>query len=251
MIKTFNEDRLRAYAVCSHLEKEYGRVSSIDPITVIVKTTVEKMILCQMKGNLTDLHQSIGEILYNVSQPFLDQMKDEVLRKKLILKASNFLSKFFEYFDTSKYIPVFGNYIAPYRFENINIKLEFSGIYKDIKTNTIHYVCFFPLLSNMNPRLDLPTLAKIDFISQIKISKNTNAKLHLFDLDFLNIIRYNVINDNNHIKHEIIEDDLSKEDRHFFKNALEEISKKTLYKIPYCQNYYCPIRKACQKNESR
>lgn len=247
MTKTFNEDRLRAYAVCTYLEKEYGRVNSIDPIAVVVRKTIEKLILLQMKKEILDLHESIAPILYEASKPFIDKMNDEAMKKKLITKASNFISKFFEYFNTENYVPVFGNYIAPYRSEDINIKLEFSAIYKDLKSNTVHYVSFFPLLSNMNPMLDLPTLAKIDFISQIKINKKTNAKLHLFDLDFLTIIRYNLMNDTTVIKHEIIDSELSQEDRHFFKNSLNEISKKELSKIPYCQNFYCPIRKACQK----
>jgi hypothetical protein len=247
MIKTFSEDRLRAYAVCSYLEKEYGRVTSVDPIFIIVKTIIEKLVLQQMKNEIMDLHESIGFILYDVAKPFVDRMTDESMKKKLFMRASNFIAKFFEYFTPDKYVPVFGNYIAPYRSGDINIKLEFSAIYKDIKSNTVHYVSFFPLLTNMNPKLDLPTLAKIDFISQIKINKHTDVKLHLFDLDFLNIVRYNVLNDNTTIRHEIIEEDLSEDDRHFFNTTLEQIAIKGLYKIPYCQNYYCPIRKACQQ----
>lgn len=247
MSKTFTEDRLRAYAVCSYLENEYGRISSVDPIRVIAQNTVEKMILLQMKNEISDLHLTIGETLQDMAGPFVIQMKDDVLKKKLISRASVFIDKFFSFFSSDKFVPVFGNYIFPYRSEEINIKLNFSAIYKEKETNTVHYVSFFPLLSNMNPKLDLPTLAKIDFISQIKVNKNTNAKLHLFDLDFLNIVRLNIINDNTNIKHEIIEDDLSEDDRHFFRACLTEVANKKLAKIPYCQNYYCPIRKACQK----
>jgi len=247
MIKTFSEDRIRAYAVCSYLEKEYGRVLSVDPIFMIVKATIEKTIIHQMKGEMLDLHKSIGEFMYEIAMPFLKKMDDEIMKRKLISKASNFLSKYFEIFTPDKYVPVFGNYIAPYRSHNVNIKLEFSGIYKELRGNTVHYVSFFPLLSNMNHKLDIPTLAKMDFISQIKVNRNTNAVLHLFDLDFLNIIRSNVLNETSLIKHVEITEDLSPDELLFFNKSIEEVSRKTLYKIPYCQNYYCPIRKACQQ----
>ena len=182
--KQITEDELRAYTKCSKFYYFGGKTKRPFGLKV-VKDAVERLTVKSMRGllkdPLTDVHTSM---LASVAKYAQQEALMEPQIERHLSACMLWLNEFFNLFDFSTYIPVFGPIKPIIKVSNTPVKLDISGIYRSINNQTIHAISFSPYRNKhaiMNdPSLILKMKLLSPFVKEHFPTKRAKIKLHVF-----------------------------------------------------------------------
>jgi hypothetical protein len=248
------EEDLRTASFCSKLYSLKGNLDFRDEVQIACKETMEKLILFQLKHGadadydeflLNTINESVSRIVRfrKVNEENYYETFDLYRRK-----VFHWITDWFKTFPSKSYVPVLGHYRARIQISSTVIELDISGIYKDVRTQSMHIITFYNDLKNSNPWYDLASIAKILF-GRNHFNFANNA-VHLHCIDTWYDTKYKGIS--GLIYKKISSKDLTSELKEYLLTEIKFLENiKQPHRIPSCKWFDCPKRKECIKDESR
>ncbi len=236
--KIITENEFRTYAKCSELYN-FGSKINFSIGLKIVKDTIEQLTLRSIRGSLrAPLLDIQACLLKSVTKYSQEESLIEPQIERYLNACMLWLQDFFNLFNFSTYIPVFGPIAPIIRISKTPIRLDISGLYRSKKNQTIHGISFSPYSSRHSISNDPTTLLKVKllspFVAEHFPTRRAKVVLHNFFYGKNNNIGY-VTTSSNQIK-----------DSSYLmiENIVQNMEKGHHYPIVPCL-YSCKFKKSC------
>ena len=187
MVKTagrfLTEQELRTHTKCSQLHFYEGELTT-PRVTALAEFTFEALTSHSVRKDILDPLHLMQKYLFRASRDlgYNDElMENQVLQ--LRRQATLMLGDIFNIFSFTQYIPIYGPITYNVKVHKTPITLRVSGLYRSLKNQTVHIVCFSPYTNEHAIANDPTLMLKLQTLKRVvkkHHSGRAQAKLHLF-----------------------------------------------------------------------
>lgn len=233
-----NDNSIRAFAQCPRFHK-FGGIFSFPILTNILKKTVEQQLVSSLRTDDRNwLSNSNITLMKLIKESNINSLYMEGQVVDITSKLQKNLKEIFDTFNPIYYEIVTGPLFIPAKISKTKIELNISGIFKSLKSNTLHIIDFSPHTALDTIANDLTIHMKIDVMEKFIhdfYDKRSKAILHTYFLNKNNNML--CIDSSNPILNTSLKDKQS---------IITAIEAGISYPVNPCPNQFCLYKEKCQ-----